>query len=134
MNLIEAAQGVAPELEWVEASDPMAAPGGAEYVGASVGLVDDTAGTVTLARFGHFWVAELYATRGHYKTPEGEQSIVIAVKAADSPRLAWEELIRLCDIGGSFELGLEAARAARPGNAAPKNRPLSIRDAFKATP
>ena len=114
MNLKDEAVKAAPYLDWVESDDPMRPPGTGAYVGAAVGLRQNSAGTVAISNTGPYWFAELHLTRGSYKAPEGEQQIMITIKGADDAKTALKELISVCEVAGSFELGLEAAAAARP--------------------
>lgn len=112
MKLIDYANQLEPNLDWIESWSIFEQSEQREFVGATVGLKNNYVGTVTLARLGEHWVSELIIRAGHFQEPSGELYGTIGSKAAASPEEAWNGLLKVATALCSLDLGILAAQQA----------------------
>ena len=117
-QIVKEARRLAPELDWTESHDPEEYGGSGDgFAGAALGL-DGAPATITIAKLGERWIAELIATRGTFEEAGGERQIFCVCKGAVSASQAWEAMLVMCKAAGSVHLGLEAARTRLDGDVA----------------
>ena len=109
-EILNQAQKLAPELDWVETHDPAEYGGSGDgFAGAAVGL-EGAPATITIAKMGGLWIWELIATRGTFEEPGGERQVFCVCKGSTSAADAWAAMLTMCKAAGSIHRGLEAAR------------------------